>query len=82
MHEFGIAQSILTAVQQETAKYPGARAVKVGVLIGPLSGVNRESLSFCFEVAAEQEGNKDLELDVEEGTADELDLKYVELEEP
>ncbi len=81
MHEFGIAQSILAAVQQEMTKYPGARAVKVGVRIGPMSGVNRDSLSFCFEIAAEQEGNAGLQLDVQDGTDDELDLKYVELEE-
>jgi Zn finger protein HypA/HybF involved in hydrogenase expression len=82
MHELGIAQSILAAVQKETAKYPGARALKVGVLIGPMAGVNRESLTFCFQIAAGQEGNSDLELDVQDGKADELDLKYVELEEP
>lgn len=81
MHEFGIAQSILEAVQEEMVKHPGARAVKVGVQIGPMSGVNRDSLSFCFGIAAEQEGSAGLELDIRDGTADELDLKYIELEE-
>ena len=81
MHEFGIAQSILAAVQQEMTKHPGGRAVKVGVCIGPMSGVNRDSLSFCFEIAAEQEGSAGLALDVHDGTADELDLKFVEIEE-
>ena len=77
MHELGIAQSILEAVDKEAARHPGARPVKVGVRIGPMSGVNRESLSFCFEIAAGDEG---LALDVEDGSADELDLKYIELE--
>ena len=39
MHEFGIAQSILTAVDTEAARYPGARLVKVGVCIGPMAGM-------------------------------------------
>lgn len=82
MHEFGIAQSILAAVRTETARYPGARAVKVGVRIGPMSGVNEDSLAFCFQIAAADEGNSELALEVEPGTSDELDLKYVELEEP
>lgn len=81
MHELGIAESILTAVRAETARYPGSRAVKVGVRIGPLSGVNQDSLAFCFQLAAEQDGNAGLELSIETGAVDELDLEYVELEE-
>ncbi|MBS1876338.1 MAG: hydrogenase maturation nickel metallochaperone HypA [Acidobacteria bacterium] len=82
MHEFGIAQSILEAVRTEAAKHPGARAVKVGVRIGPMAGVDRESLSFCFQAAAEMDGDAGLALELEEGASDELDLKYIELEEP
>lgn len=50
MHELGIAQSILERVQQETAQRSGARAIKVGVRIGELSGVDPDALSFGFEV--------------------------------
>jgi Zn finger protein HypA/HybF involved in hydrogenase expression len=82
MHEFGIAQSILAAVRKEASKYPGSRAVKVGVRIGPMAGVDGESLSFCFQAAAEMEGDAGLLLELEQGSTDELDLRYVELEEP
>jgi Zn finger protein HypA/HybF involved in hydrogenase expression len=82
MHEFGIAQSVLSAARLEAARHPGARMVKVGVRIGPMAGVDRESLSFCFQAAAEMDGDAGLALEVEDGAADELDLKYIELEEP
>ncbi len=49
MHEMGIASSVLDAVRTETAKYPGARASKVGLRIGEWSGVDLESLRFCCE---------------------------------
>ena len=81
MHELGIAHSIIAAAAGEAARYPGSRAVRVGVRIGPMAGVNQDSLAFCFELAAEQEGHAGLALEVEAGSADELDLRYVELEE-
>ena len=81
MHEFGIAQSILAAVRAEAGKHPGSRVVKAGVRIGPMSGVDRESLTFCFQAAVEMDGDEGLALVVEDGIADELDLKYIELEE-
>lgn len=81
MHEFGIAMSILAAVDKEMARHAGARALKIGVRIGPLAGVDREALAFCFQAAAEQEQRPGLELEVQDGAADELDLIYLELEE-
>jgi hydrogenase nickel incorporation protein HypA/HybF len=82
MHELGIAQSILDAIRRETASHPGARAVKAGVCVGPMAGVDCESLAFCFEAAREMDGQPGLELELQKGTADELDLTYIELEEP
>jgi hydrogenase nickel incorporation protein HypA/HybF len=81
MHEFGIAMSILAAVDREMARHAGARASKIGVRIGPMAGVDRESLSFCFQAAVEQEHRPGLQLEVQDGAADELDLIYLELEE-
>jgi hydrogenase nickel incorporation protein HypA/HybF len=81
MHEFGIAMSILAAVDKEMARHASARALKIGVRIGPMAGVDREALSFCFQAAAEQEQRPGLELEVQDGAADELDLIYLELEE-
>jgi len=45
----GIANSILEGVATELARRPGSRAVKVGVRIGELAGVNPDALSFAFE---------------------------------
>ncbi len=65
MHELSIAQSILEAVSAETAKLPGARALKVGVRIGPLSGVDPDSLSFCFEALVKDTELEPLALEIE-----------------
>ncbi len=81
MHEFGIAMSILAAVEKEMVKHAGSRALKIGVKIGPMAGVDREALSFCFQAAVEQESMPGLELEIQDGAADELDLTYLELEE-
>lgn len=49
MHELGIAQAILDRVAAEVQRHPGARPVEVGVLIGEISGVDGDALSFGFE---------------------------------
>lgn len=49
MHEIGIANSILEAVQTETRVRPGHRPTKVAVRIGELAAINPDALQFCFE---------------------------------
>lgn len=49
MHELGIAQAILDRVDNEVKRHPGTRPLEVGVLIGEVSGVDREALAFGFE---------------------------------
>jgi len=49
MHEMGIANSILEGVTAELRRHPGSRALKVGVRIGELAGVDPDALSFAFE---------------------------------
>jgi len=49
MHEMGIASSVLDAVRVEAGRYPGSHPSRVGVRVGAWSGVDRESLQFCFE---------------------------------
>jgi len=49
VHEMSVASSMLEAVQAESAQR-GARARAVGLKIGELSGVDAESLRFCFDV--------------------------------
>ena len=49
MHELGIANSVIEAVQAEAARHPGAVVRKVAVTVGELSGVNPDALAFGFE---------------------------------
>lgn len=48
MHEMGIAQSVMEAAQATLDKHPGATVARIGLRIGELAGIDRESLSFCF----------------------------------
>ena len=86
MHEMGIADSVLEAVHQELHRYPGHRAVKVGLRIGEFAGVDVESLRFCFDALVKGSALEPLELEiewcrVEDGRrGDELELAYLELD--
>jgi hydrogenase nickel incorporation protein HypA/HybF len=82
MHEVGIASGILDAVRTETAAHQPARALKVGVRIGAMAGIDPESLAFCFEALVKGTDLEPLELAIEPGPADELEFAYLELEQP
>lgn len=82
MHELAIANSILDAVRQEVAPYPGARPLKVTVRIGPLAGIEPRSLAFCYQVLVRGTDFESMELLLEDAPADELALSSLELEEP
>lgn len=59
-----IAESVLEAVRAESARQAG-RIARVGVAVGELSGVEPESLRFCFEVLAAESDLAPLALDIE-----------------
>ena len=80
MHEVAVAGGILEAVRAEAAAHSPARAVKVGVRIGGMSGVDPESLAFCFEALVRGTDLEPLVLEIERGTTDELEFCYLELE--
>jgi len=80
MHEMGIAGSILEAVQKELLLYPGYRAARIEVRIGEFAGVDGESLRFCFEAMVMGSAMDSLELAIECGSGDDLDLGRMELE--
>lgn len=82
MHEVGIAAGILDAVGTEIAAYRPARAVKVGVRIGPLAGIDPDSLAFCFDALVKGSEWEPLELAIEPADADALEFAYLESEEP
>jgi hydrogenase nickel incorporation protein HypA/HybF len=64
MHEMSIAASMLEAVQEESSRR-GAHVSAIGVRIGELSGVDSESLRFCFEVLVQDTTLAPLSLDIE-----------------
>ena len=64
MHEMSIAASMLEAVQAESARH-GAHVLAVGVKIGELSGVDSESLRFCFDALVQDSDLAPLALDIE-----------------
>lgn len=65
MHELGIANSIFQAIQTEARSRPGARVVKVGLLIGELSGVDPEALRFSFDSLVKDTPFEPLPLEIE-----------------
>ena len=80
MHEVAVAGSILDAVRAEAAVRKPARPVKVGVRVGEMAGIDPDSLAFCFEALVHGTDMEPLELEIESGSADELEFSYLELE--
>ncbi len=52
MHEAGIAQTLIEAVQQRLLSEPGARVAAIHVRVGELAGVSTDALDFAFECLA------------------------------
>lgn len=53
MHELSIASSIVEAVTESAAAYPGARVLEVRLRVGALASIVEDSLQFCWELATE-----------------------------
>lgn len=51
MHELSIVSSVVDAVIESLAAYPGASVKEVRLRIGALSAVIEESLQFCYGIA-------------------------------
>ena len=54
MHELSIATSLVETAARSAAANGADRVLKVNVRIGTLSGVEPESLSFCFPIVARE----------------------------
>jgi hydrogenase nickel incorporation protein HypA/HybF len=50
MHELSIAASIVDAVTETAAAYPGSRVTAVRLRVGALAAVVEDSLQFCWDV--------------------------------
>jgi hydrogenase nickel incorporation protein HypA/HybF len=64
MHEMSIAGSMLEAVRAESTRH-NAHVLALGVKIGELSGVDSESLRFCFEALVQDTDLAPLSLEIE-----------------
>ena len=53
MHELSIAASIVDAVTESAAAYPGARVTAVRLRVGALATVVEDALQFCWEIATQ-----------------------------
>ncbi len=53
MHELSIAASIVDAVTESAAAYPGARVTEVRLRVGALAAVVEDSLQFCWEITVQ-----------------------------
>lgn len=55
MHEMSIATSVLEAAREEQGRHPESRVTRIGLRIGEWSGVDQESLRFCFDALVSSE---------------------------
>jgi hydrogenase nickel incorporation protein HypA/HybF len=66
MHEFGVTESVVTAV---TERLPGATVTRVHLEIGSLSGVSADSVRFYFGPATEGTDLEGARLEISEVAA-------------
>ncbi len=74
--------SVLSAVRTEVGLRPGTRALAVGLRIGAFAGVDPDSLRFGFDCLVKDSDLAPLRLDIAGANGDELDIAWLELEEP
>ena len=78
MHELGLTRNIVAIVSE----HAGPRRVRrVQLAIGPLACVERDALSFCFDIVAEGTVLAGASLDFVEAEGDIFLIKEYELEE-
>lgn len=78
MHELGLTRNIVSIVSE----HAGTRRVRrIRLAIGPLACVEREALSFCFDIVAEGTVLAGASLDFVEAEGDTFLIKEYELEE-
>lgn len=78
MHELGLTRNIVAIVSEHAA---GRRVRRVRLAIGPLACVEREALSFCFDIVVEGTALAGAELAFLEAEGDTFLIKDFELEE-
>jgi hydrogenase nickel incorporation protein HypA/HybF len=71
MHELSIAQSIADSARQHAEQHRARRVRRIGVRVGEISGVNADSLEFCFGMTV-----KDTELEGATLDIDRIPVRY------
>lgn len=66
MHELSIALSLVEAASEKAESLGCARVEALHVRVGPLSGVVKDALLFCFDVAAQGSAVEGARLEIEE----------------
>lgn len=66
MHELSVAISLIEQLEQVARREGARRITAVHLLVGALSGVEREPLEFCFPMAAEGTLAEGARLEIEE----------------
>jgi len=85
MHEFSIAESLLSIVREEIARHSLKNVISVKIKVGRFTAIQPEALSFCFELITKNTSLKGVALDIEVLTIKvycEECREHFELEEP
>jgi hydrogenase nickel incorporation protein HypA/HybF len=80
MHELSIALSIVEIASDEANRLGDARVEVVHLRLGELSGVVKDSLLFCWELACEDTRVAGSRLEIEEVPGADLKLTALEIE--
>ena len=80
MHEMSIATAILDQAREEMERRQQKRLTRIGLRLGDLSGVDLNSLSFCFEVLVKDTDFEAVTLDVERTAKDDLAMTFLEFD--
>jgi hydrogenase nickel incorporation protein HypA/HybF len=78
MHEVSIAQALVDQAKAAAAREGMASVRRVGVCVGPYSGVCPEALTFAFEILRDGPVLGGASLDVRAGEEFELMLEWIE----
>lgn len=79
MHELSIALSLVDLASEKAAALGDVRVDAIFIRVGPLSGVVRESLLFCFDEAARGTAIDGARLEIQDGAGRDLDLTALEV---
>ena len=70
MHEASLALSVLDIVKQEARRHNAARIVRIRLAIGPFTGLEWETFTSFFSLAAQGTVAEDARLEQEDAPAD------------